>query len=161
MDFFGIGWLELFFIFIIVLLVAGPKDIEKGAKGLGRFINKLNRSPSFQAIRRASTELRNLPQRLAKEANLEELQALSQEVQQVKQDVQQVKQEINANTSNITGTHKTFQAWVQEIPPSAAADAASAPTLPADSDAGPEAPTGPEVAEAHPAAPDPAAPKTS
>jgi Sec-independent protein translocase protein TatA len=123
MDFFGIGWLELFFILIIVLLVAGPKDIERGAKGLGRTINKLNRSPSFQAIRRASTELRNLPQRLAKEANLEELKELSQEVkqvtqevQQVQQDVQQVRQELKENTSNITGAHKTFQAWVQELP---------------------------------------------
>ena len=46
MDFFGIGWLELFFILIIILMVAGPKDIEKGAKGLGRMLNRMNRSPS-------------------------------------------------------------------------------------------------------------------
>ncbi len=141
MDIFGIGTLEFFFILIIILLVAGPKDIERGAKGLGRTINKLNRSPSFQAIRRASTELRNLPQRLAKEANLEELKELSQEVQQVKQDVQQVKQEIKANTSNISGTHKTFQAWVQEMPANGAETvppAGQAPPAPAAPDTTPD-----------------------
>ena len=113
MDFFGIGWLELFFILIIILLVAGPKDIEKGAKGLGRTINRLNKSPGYQAVRRASQELRNLPQRLAREANLEELKELTNEVAQVKQEVQQVKQELQENTNNIAGTTKAFQAWVQ------------------------------------------------
>jgi Sec-independent protein translocase protein TatA len=153
MDFFGIGWLELIAILIIVLLVAGPRDIERGAKGLGRLINRLNRSPGYQAIRRASNELRNLPQRLAREANLEELQALSQEMQQVKQDVQQVRQEIKQNTSNLTGTHKTFQAWVQELP----AGTPENGQLPAP----PAPPAPPAAAESDSApAPDPAAPKT-
>jgi Sec-independent protein translocase protein TatA len=151
MDFFGIGWLELFAILIIILLVAGPKDIERGAKGLGRLINRLNRSPGYQAIRRASNELRNLPQRLAREANLEELQALNQEMQQVKQDVQQVRQEIQQNTSNLTGTHKTFQAWVQELP-AATPDNGQPPAPPAPPPAAPDTDTS--------AAPDPAAPKT-
>lgn len=124
MELFGIGWLELFFILIIILLVAGPKDLERGAKGLGRTINRLNRSPGFNAVRRASAELRSLPQRLAKEANLEELKELTQEVkqvtqdvQQVREDVQQVRKEIKDNTGNLTGAHKNFQAWVQELPP--------------------------------------------
>lgn len=149
MEFLGIGWLELFAILIIILLVAGPKDIERGARGLGRFLNKLNRSPSYQAIRRASNELRNLPQRLAREANLEELQALSQEVRQVKEEVQQVRQEIKESTQSIAGPHKSFQAWVKELPapdaePASAPTAPPAPTLP---------PNGPTPA-ADPAAPD-------
>lgn len=130
MDFFGIGWLELISILIIVLLVAGPKDIEKGARGLGRLLNRLNRSPGFQAIRRASTELRNLPQRLAREANLEELQALTQEVKQVKEEVLQVKQEIKENTNNIAGPPKAFQAWVQQAPPTDPAATAAPPPAP-------------------------------
>jgi Sec-independent protein translocase protein TatA len=153
MDFFGIGWLELFFILIIILLVAGPKDIEKGARGLGRTINRLNRSPGYQAIRRASTELRNLPQRLAREANLEELKELTEEVKAVKQDVQQVRQEIKENTNNIAGTHKAFQAWVQEVPP---AESAAPPDSP------PAANTPPPAAPASNGptpAPDPAASK--
>lgn len=152
MDFFGIGWLELFFIVIIVLLVAGPKDIEKGAKGLGRFINRVNRSPSYQAIRRASAELRNLPQRLAREANLEELKELTQEVAQVKQEVQQVKQEIKENTNNIAGATKDFKAWVQEVPASEAAPkpenrpAASQPKPAAPAENGPTPATDPAAA---------------
>ena len=150
MDFFGIGWLEFFFVLIIILMVAGPKDIERGAKGLGRLINRLNRSPSYQAIRRASTELRNLPQRLAREANLEELKALTQEVQQVKQDVQQVRQEIKENTGNIAGTHKAFQAWVQDLPQTPATPEANQPN-------GAQSPPAP--ADPSPA-PDPATPNT-
>ncbi len=150
MDFFGIGWLEFFFVLIIILMVAGPKDIERGAKGLGRLINRLNRSPGYQAIRRASTELRNLPQRLAREANLEELKGLAQEVQQVKQEVQQVRQEIKENTGNIAGTHKAFQAWVQELPKTPATPEANQPN-------GAQSPPAP--AEPNPA-PDPATPNT-
>jgi Sec-independent protein translocase protein TatA len=147
MEFLGIGWLELFAIIIIILLVAGPKDIERGARGLGRLINRLNRSPSYQAIRRASTELRNLPQRLAREANLEELKALTQEVQQVKEEVQQVRQEIKENTQNIAGPGKSFQAWVKELPAPETAPPAE-PQAPAT-----PAPNGPTPA-ADPAAPD-------
>ena len=146
MDFFGIGWLELFFILIIVLLVAGPRDIERGAKGVGRFINKLNRSPSYQAIRRASTELRNLPQRLAREANLEELKQLNQEMQQVKEEVQQVRQELKENTSNIAGAGKAFEAWVKDMPePPAGQPAAKVTPPPAPKVAAPPAtaPNGP------------------
>jgi Sec-independent protein translocase protein TatA len=148
MDFFGIGWLELFFILIIVLLVAGPKDLEKGAKGLGRTINRLNKSPGYQAIRRASTELRNLPQRLAREANLEELKELSNQVAEVKQEVQQVKQELQENTSNIAGTTKAFQAWVQPQ--------GSAPNAPDKPESLPVANTPPPPAPAAPAANGPA-----
>ncbi len=159
MDFLGIGVLEFFAIVIIILLVAGPKDIEKGAKALGRLINQLNRSASFQAIRRASTELRNLPQRLAKEASLEELKELTQEVQQVKQDVQQVRQEIKEGTSNLPGPHKTFQAWVQEIPANGP-DPAASPTPPAPPAPAVENQAPPET-ETQTPAPDPASPKAS
>jgi Sec-independent protein translocase protein TatA len=150
MDFFGVGWLEIFFILIIVLLVAGPKDIERGARGLGRMINRLNHSPTYMAVRRASNELRNLPARLAREANLEELKELSQEVKQVKEEVQQVRQEIKDNTSNLPGAGKSFQAWVSEAP---AAEPPAPPPMPAA--ARTAANNGPAPAPA----PDPTAPK--
>ncbi len=161
MDFLGVGWLEFFAILIIVLLVAGPKDIERGARGLGRLINRLNHSPAYQAVRRASNELRNLPQRLAREANLEELKELTQEVQQVKQEVQQVRQEIKESTSSLAAPHKAFQAWVQPAPtpdpakpePGEANGAAMPPAVPL-APAAPPAPTEPNPS------PDPATPNT-
>jgi len=72
MEFLGIGPSELLFIFVIILLVIGPKDIEKTARALGRGLNSLYRSDAYQIIRTASDELRQLPTRLAREANLED-----------------------------------------------------------------------------------------
>lgn len=153
MDFFGVGWLELFFVLIIILLVAGPKDIERGAKGLGRLINRMNHSPTYMAVRRASNELRNLPARLAREANLEELKELSQEVKQVKEEVQQVRQEIKDSTSNLPGGGKSFQAWVSE------ASVAEAPVQPPPPATKPATPTANGPAQAPAPTPDPTAPK--
>ena len=71
MEILGIGPLELIFILIIILLVVGPKDLQRTARAIGRFINRLNKSEDFKVIQRASQELRNLPQRLAQEAQLD------------------------------------------------------------------------------------------
>jgi sec-independent protein translocase protein TatB len=78
MEILGIGPLELLFIIILILIVAGPRDLQRAAYGLGRLLNRLYHSPSYHAVRRASQELRNLPQRLAREANLDELRELEE-----------------------------------------------------------------------------------
>ena len=74
MEFLGIGPLELLFVLVIVLLVVKPADMEKTARSIGRWLNKLYRSENYQLIQQASKELRHLPQRLAREAQIEELQ---------------------------------------------------------------------------------------
>lgn len=99
MELFGIGWMEVIFILILILLIAGPKDIEKGARAFGRFLNKLYRSPGYNAVRRASTELRNLPNRLAREAQLEELQSLKELDRDLRQDLQQTSSAVSASLS--------------------------------------------------------------
>jgi Sec-independent protein translocase protein TatA len=97
MELFGIGWMEVIFILVLILLIAGPKDIEKGARSFGRFLNKLYRSPSYNAVRRASTELRNLPNRLAREAQLEELHSLKDLDKELRQDLQNTASAVNAS----------------------------------------------------------------
>jgi Sec-independent protein translocase protein TatA len=74
MEFLGIGPLELLFVIVIVLLVVNPRDMEKSAKAVGRWLNKLYKSENYQLIQQASKELRHLPQRLAREAQIDELQ---------------------------------------------------------------------------------------
>ena|SRR5215216_3593370 len=71
MDIFGIGAPELVFILVIALIVLGPKDMQKAGKSIGRWLNQLVRSDSWKVFQRTSTELRNLPRNLMREANME------------------------------------------------------------------------------------------
>lgn len=82
MNLFGVGPLELFFIFLLVIIIFGPKDLEKTGKTIGRWLNKAVRSPEWQTLKQTGRELQNLPNRLMREANLEEI---SQEIGQIDQ----------------------------------------------------------------------------
>jgi Sec-independent protein translocase protein TatA len=73
MEFLGIGPLELAFIIIIALILIGPRDMAKTARSAGRLLNRLYKSEEWKAITDASRNLRNLPNRLAREAALEDL----------------------------------------------------------------------------------------
>jgi Sec-independent protein translocase protein TatA len=72
MDILGIGPLELFFIVIIALIVLGPNDMVKAGRTLGRFMRTIIMSDTWRTIRRASDDIRNLPNRLMREAGIEE-----------------------------------------------------------------------------------------
>lgn len=74
MDILGIGPLELFFIILIALIVLGPKDIVKAGRGIGKNLRKLVMSENWRTIQQASNEIRTLPNRLMREAGLDEVQ---------------------------------------------------------------------------------------
>ena len=71
MEILGIGWQELIFIVIIALIVLGPKDMEKTGRSLGRWLNQLVQSDGWKVFQKTSSELRNLPRNLMREANME------------------------------------------------------------------------------------------
>jgi hypothetical protein len=73
MEIFGIGPLEILFILLIALIILGPGDMVKAGLTLGRFLRKIITSPEWHTIQRASRELRYLPNRLMREASLEDL----------------------------------------------------------------------------------------
>ena len=73
MDFLGIGAAEFILILLVIILVIGPKDIGKTAGTAGRFLNRLYKSDEWRTITEASKTIRTLPNRLAREAELEEL----------------------------------------------------------------------------------------
>jgi Sec-independent protein translocase protein TatA len=73
MNILGVGPLELVIIVLILLLILGPEDLEKTGKTVGKWINKLTKSEGWMAVTRISRELRGLPARLAREAELESL----------------------------------------------------------------------------------------
>jgi sec-independent protein translocase protein TatB len=72
MEFLGIGPLELILILIIALIVMGPKDMAKAGLTVGKFLRKVVSSPTWGTIRRTSKEIKYLPNRLMREAGLED-----------------------------------------------------------------------------------------
>ena len=71
MEILGIGWQELIFVVIIALIVLGPKDMQKAGRSLGRWLNQLVQSDGWKVFQKTSSELRNLPRNLMREANME------------------------------------------------------------------------------------------
>lgn len=76
MNIFGIGPLEIVFILIIGILVLGPEGMIEAGRKLGRFLRSIIKSDWWQNIRRGVTEIQYLPQRLMREAELEEFNEL-------------------------------------------------------------------------------------
>ena len=75
MEFLGIGPQELIFIVVIALVVLGPKDMQKAGRTIGRWLNQFVRSDTWKVFQRTSSELRNLPRNLMREANMEMMEA--------------------------------------------------------------------------------------
>lgn len=71
MEILGIGWQELIFIVVIALIVLGPKDMQKAGRSIGRWLNQLVQSDNWKVFQKTSSELRNLPRNLMREANME------------------------------------------------------------------------------------------
>lgn len=74
MDFLGIGPLELVAILVIALIVLGPKDMVKAGRTIGRTLRLIVSSDTWRVVQQASREIRNLPNRMIREAGMEDLQ---------------------------------------------------------------------------------------
>lgn len=79
MEILGIGAPELIFIIIIALIVLGPKDMEKTGKTIGKWLRDTVTSDSWKLFQQTTRELRNLPNRLMREAN-EDLNKIGDEL---------------------------------------------------------------------------------
>jgi sec-independent protein translocase protein TatB len=86
MEILGIGASELIFILIIAIIVLGPKDMQKAGRTIGRWLNQLVRSDGWKVFQKTSTELRNLPRNLMREANAE-LQDVDKEIREIRQTI--------------------------------------------------------------------------
>jgi sec-independent protein translocase protein TatB len=73
MDILGIGPTELVFIILIALILLGPKEMQKTGRTIGRWLRNMTTSEGWRAFRDTSREIRNLPNRLMREANLDDL----------------------------------------------------------------------------------------
>ncbi|NIS80880.1 MAG: hypothetical protein GTO14_11870 [Anaerolineales bacterium] len=110
MDFLGIGPLELMFILIIALIVIGPRDLGKYARSAGQYLNRLYRSETWRVLTETSRNLRTLPNRLAREAALEELDDVQRTIRDVQEDL----------TSETQSLNEGLKAWMKPTPDAAA-----------------------------------------
>jgi Sec-independent protein translocase protein TatA len=72
MEVLGVGPLELFFILIIALIFLGPRDMVKAGRTLGKYMRMIVMSPAWRMVQQTSRELRTLPNRMIREAGMEE-----------------------------------------------------------------------------------------
>jgi Sec-independent protein translocase protein TatA len=73
MEILGIGPIELLIILVIALIILGPGDMVKAGLTIGRFLRKIITSPEWHMVQKASNEIRNLPNRLMREASIDDL----------------------------------------------------------------------------------------
>jgi len=164
MDILGIGPLELVFILLIALIVLGPNDMVKAGRTLGRFLRKLVTSPGWQMVQQTSKDLRYLPNKLMREAGLEELKEkiptqsqISKEIglDDLKQEMRDTDREVSKGLSAWTTPGKTIKTPEKppEIPPATSESPAKsqAPETP-PAQQPPATASEPEAAGAAPAA---------
>jgi sec-independent protein translocase protein TatB len=82
MEFLGIGPSELLFIIIIALIVLGPKDMQKAGRTIGKWMRKVITSDGWKLFQQTSREIQTLPNRLMREAALDELKELQKDLKQ-------------------------------------------------------------------------------
>ncbi len=110
MEIFGVGPLEVLLIVLLVVVLFRPKDIVQTARSAGRFLNRLYRSEGWRTLLRTSETLRTLPNRLAREAELEDLDAIRQTMTDTKETI----------TDTARGIDRELKAWTPSgRPPSA------------------------------------------
>ncbi|TAK13648.1 MAG: hypothetical protein EPO32_04420 [Anaerolineae bacterium] len=74
MDFLGVGVPEILVIVVLALIIIGPREMVKVSRTIGEFLRKVMTSDAWRAVQRASQEMRTLPNRLARESGLQDIQ---------------------------------------------------------------------------------------
>ena len=105
MEILGVGTSELVFIFIIALIILGPKDMQKAGKTIGKWLRDIVTSDGWKMFQQTSRELQTLPNRLMRDAN-EELGDVGKELKSAtdlirKQAQEYLFQPANSSTSPV------------------------------------------------------------
>jgi len=137
MEFLGVGPLEFFFVVLIALIVIGPRDLSKSARTAGRFLNRLYKSETWRAVTQASRSLRGLPNRLAREAEMEELRSVRRDLESAAHDVaqegRQVQSAAREAAQNASREDAGLKAWTTPpAPPPSPSGPADKPESPSE-----------------------------
>ncbi len=82
MEILGIGPSELLFIVVIALILLGPRDMQKAGRMVGRWLRKIVTSDGWRLFQQTSREIQTLPNRLMREAALDELREVQKDLRQ-------------------------------------------------------------------------------
>ena len=82
MEILGIGPSELVFIVIIALIVLGPRDMQRAGRTIGKWLRRIVTSDGWKLFQQTSREIQTLPNRLMREAALDEMKELQKDIQQ-------------------------------------------------------------------------------
>src|SRR5512140_37252 len=82
MEILGIGPSELLFIVIIALIILGPRDMQKAGRTIGKWLRKVVTSDGWRLFQQTSREIQTLPNRLMREAALDELREVQNDLRQ-------------------------------------------------------------------------------
>ncbi len=74
MNIFDVGAGEIGFLVLLALIFIGPKRMSETSKDIGRWLNKFVRSDTWAALKEVSNAIVHAPNRMMREANLEDLQ---------------------------------------------------------------------------------------
>lgn len=146
MDFLGIGPLEIIFILLIALIIFGPKDIIKASQSAGRFLRKMIMSPGWRAVQQTSRDLRNLPNKLMREAGVDEIkQDLGKDVKdfkemttppdlnkEIKEEINKIGEGLSAWTSPPPAELKPAETQPAAVKPDSTSDSTPSPTTESD-----------------------------
>jgi Sec-independent protein translocase protein TatA len=118
MDILGIGPLELFFILIIALVILGPQDMAKAGRSIGRLLRKIVTSQEWRTVNQASREFRTLPNRLMREAGIEDLKKEIPDINKIGKDLENtVKRDINQWQNDLSSWTSPPSSQHKETPP--------------------------------------------
>ncbi len=146
MEFLGIGPSELLFIVIIALIILGPRDMQKAGRTIGKWMRRVVTSDGWRLFQQTSREIQTLPNRLMREAALDELKEMQKDIQQPLNSLKQIQQDIKQDL------RQPFE--INPRPQDAAASGTPQAAQPAEP--GPEPPSTPD----NKILPPPAAPAT-
>jgi Sec-independent protein translocase protein TatA len=115
MEIFGIGPLEILLILFIALIIFGPEDIVKTGKSIGRFLRNIVTSEGWRVFQRTSRDMRNLPNRLIREAGLEEAQQTLQTISPANPE-SQIGKDFKGIQQGLDQLQTGLSAWTQQSP---------------------------------------------
>jgi Sec-independent protein translocase protein TatA len=72
MNILNVGPLEFLLVILVALVVLGPQDIVNYSRRFGKWIYHVAQSPVWRSMVSTSQELRDLPQKIIREAGMEE-----------------------------------------------------------------------------------------
>jgi sec-independent protein translocase protein TatB len=82
MEVLGIGPSELLFIIVLALIILGPRDMQKAGRTIGKWLRQVVTSDGWKFFQQTSREIQTLPNRLMREAALDELKEMEKQLRQ-------------------------------------------------------------------------------